>query len=74
MTEQEERAHRQLGASFERNVVAMQSAYIEWKRGAGAESAMGWIANTLDGPDLIPDLATDKRTAQEYFDQEAPPL
>ena len=36
-------------------IVTMQAAYIEWKHGGGAEEAMAWIENQLDGPDLIPD-------------------
>jgi hypothetical protein len=36
-------------------VVTMQAAWIEWRNGRGAEVAMQWIENTLDGPGLIPD-------------------
>lgn len=35
-------------------IVAMQAAWIEWKHGQGAEAAMQWIENTLDGPGLVP--------------------
>lgn len=66
-------AHKSIAEAFDRNVVAMQSAWIEWKRGGGAEEAMQWIENTLDGPGLTP-FDSDTRSAQEYFDQEAPPL
>jgi hypothetical protein len=33
--------------------VANQAAWIEWKHGAGADSAMEWIENGLIGPGLI---------------------
>lgn len=49
-------------------VVVMQAAIIEWQSGRGAEAAMEWIANTLDGPGLIPspnDLWG--KDAQMYF-------
>jgi hypothetical protein len=36
------------------HLVTMQAAWIEWKRGGGAEAAMQWIENTLVGPGLIP--------------------
>lgn len=36
-------------------LVTMQAAWIEWRNGRGAEAAMQWIENTLDGPGLIPD-------------------
>ena len=50
-------------------LVVMQAAWIEWQRGAGANSAMQWIHNTLMGPGLIPD--DDEPYASEpqaYFD------
>ena len=31
-------------------LVVMQAALIEWKHGEGAEAALRWIVNTLDGP------------------------
>lgn len=50
--------------------VTMQAAYIEWKHGRGAEAAMRWIENQLDGPDLIPDQEEPFGTdAQEFFNQ-----
>jgi len=51
-------------------LVVMQAAWIEWQRGAGANSAMQWIHNTLMGPGLIPD--DDEPYASEpqaYFDK-----
>ncbi len=68
-----EAAHKSIAEAFDRNVVVMQAAWIEWKRGGGAEEAMQWIENTLDGPGLTP-FDGDTRSAQEYFDQEAPSL
>ena len=47
----------------------MQAAVIELTHGKGADAAMLWILNTLDGPGLIPTedepWATD---AQRYYD------
>ena len=51
------------------HVVVMQAAWIEWKHGRGAESAMEWIENTLEGPGLLPDDSEPWATeAQAYFD------
>jgi hypothetical protein len=36
-------------------VVSLQSAWIEWQHGEGAEKAMIHIHNMLDGPGQIPD-------------------
>lgn len=36
-------------------IVAQQSAWIEWKHGAGADAAMAWIHNGLVEPGQIPD-------------------
>lgn len=36
-------------------LVTMQAAIIEWRHGRGAEAAMLWVENTLDGPGLLPD-------------------
>lgn len=48
-------------------IVTMQAAYIEWQHGGGAEAAMRWIANTLNGPGLIPDQDEPwGRDAQAY--------
>lgn len=58
-----------MGFVVEHQVLAMQAAWIEWKHGDGAEAAMQWIENTLDGPDLLPrdEHGTD---AQAFFDRE----
>ncbi len=51
-------------------IVVMQAAWIEWKHGKGAEDALGWIENTLDGPGLIPDETEPwAKEAQAYFDK-----
>ncbi len=50
-------------------VLAMQAAWLEWKHGDGAEHAMIWIENTLDGPDQIPDVAETGTVAQAFFDK-----
>lgn len=35
-------------------VVANQAAWLEWKKGRGAEAAMVWVHNGLVGPGHIP--------------------
>lgn len=45
-------------------LVGNQSAWIEWRHGAGAEEAMTWIHNGLAGPGLIP----YGKEAQPWFD------
>ncbi|WP_423004206.1 hypothetical protein [Undibacterium sp. JH2W] len=68
-----EENHRVLVDILEGNSVAMPAAWIEWKNGKGAESAMEWIENTLDGPDLIPDETDENyNDAQKYFDAHSP--
>jgi hypothetical protein len=67
-----EKSEIMIGNVLHNNIVAMQSAYIEWKHGKGAEAAMQWIENTLDGPDLLP--SEDEpfaKDAQAYFDANA---
>ena len=58
-----------LGWINERNILAMQAAWIASESESAAEG-MIWIENTLDGPDLLPDedeiLAFGG--AQEWFD------
>lgn len=51
-------------------ITAMQAAWIEWKHGNGAEAAMQWIENTLDGPGQIPDDPDEPYVteAQAYYD------
>lgn len=69
------RMNRELGTIIHDNTTAMQAAYIEWQHGEGAEGAMGWIANTLAGPGLIPgDDDEDEddpifKDAQGFFDK-----
>ena len=60
---------KMLGNLLHDHVVVMQAAWIEWQHGAGAETAMQWIENTLVCPGLLPDdpdepYATD---AQRYY-------
>lgn len=51
------------------HITGNQAAWIEWKHGAGAEAAMGWIQNGLAGPGHIPDEDEPYgREAQAYFD------
>ncbi|MEY4427510.1 MAG: hypothetical protein RLZZ182_199, partial [Pseudomonadota bacterium] len=50
-------------------LVIMQAAWIEWKHGKGPEAALEWIANTLEGPGLIPDeTAPYGKEAQAFYD------
>ncbi|HIC7214890.1 hypothetical protein [Burkholderia stabilis] len=60
----------QMAATMSHNhIVVMQAAWIEWQYGEGAEGAMEWIENTLEGPGLIPNPdETHYREAQAYFD------
>ncbi|KVN17969.1 MULTISPECIES: ead/Ea22-like family protein [unclassified Burkholderia] len=52
-----------------KHIVVMQAAWIEWQYGEGAEGAMEWIENTLEGPGLIPNPDEPHyREAQAYFD------
>lgn len=56
-------------------LVVMQAAVIEMRHGDGAESAMDWIGNTLDGPGLI--VADDDphgKDAQAYYDANYPKI
>ena len=57
-------------------LVVMQAALIEWKHGKGADAALQWIVNTLDGPGLLPDSAAPYgKEAQAWFDaNQANPL
>lgn len=59
-----------LGHSWQRLVLAMQAAAIEHETTGNAQAAMVWIANTLHGPDLYPDV-DEARTlggTQAWFD------
>jgi len=54
---------------YQWNIAAMQAAWIEWVHGGGAQAAMGWIENTLEGPGLIPDEdELNGKCAQAWFD------
>src|SRR5690606_24597574 len=56
-----------MSANLARALAAMQAAWIEWRRGRGADAAMQWIENTLIGPGLIP--GDDESDAQAFFDR-----
>ena len=71
MTEEERRARimKDMSTVIHDYTVVMQAAYIEWKRGKGADAAMQWIENTLWGPGHIP--SPDEpwgKEAQAYYD------
>lgn len=53
-----------ISQALHNTMVGNQSAWIEWKHGAGAEAAMQWIENGLIGPGLIP----SGTEAQAWFD------
>lgn len=59
---------------IEHQGLAMQAAVIEAEIGAGPESGLDWIRNTLFGPGLFPDLdeARELGGAQGFFDKHAP--
>ena len=63
------RANVMWGYVVEHLVFAMQAAWIEWKRGDGAEHAMVWIENTLDGPGSLDEIEASDTDAQAYFDR-----
>ena len=61
--------HSMFNATIIHNmVVANQSAWLEWKKGRGAERAMRWIHNGLVGPGHIPGVSVDA-TPQEWCDR-----
>ncbi|WP_217468977.1 hypothetical protein, partial [Paraburkholderia phenoliruptrix] len=63
------RSGQMMSTIMHNNTVAMQAAWIEWQHGEGAEGAMEWIENTLEGPGLIPEDEEPHATeAQAYFD------
>ena len=45
------------GDLMTRQGIAMQAALIEQATGKGDEAALEWIANTLEGPGLLPDFS-----------------
>ncbi|WP_321878431.1 hypothetical protein [Paraburkholderia bannensis] len=52
------------------NIVAMQSAIIEWQHGRGTEAGLQWIVNTLMGPGQLPDFdAPYGKNAQLWFNE-----
>lgn len=62
-------AYTELSKMFHDQVVAQQSAWIEWQHGEGAETAMGWIENGLCGPGHIPDEDDPYgKEAQAWYD------
>lgn len=62
-------AYAELSKMFHDQIVAQQSAWIEWQHGEGAEAAMGWIENGLCGPGHIPDEdAPYGKEAQSWYD------
>lgn len=42
---------------IDRHCIAMQAALIEQSIGKGDDAALEWIANTLDGPGLLPSMS-----------------
>lgn len=61
---------------MDRHCIAMQAALIEQSIGKGDDAALEWIANTLDGPGLLPSMsdaahlpnAPKDGPAQAWFD------
>ncbi|GAB0151064.1 hypothetical protein [Marinobacterium sp. BA1] len=50
-------------------IAANQAAWIQWQRGQGAEAAMVWVHNGLDGLGLIPDESEAwSDDPQAYYD------
>ena len=42
---------------MDRHCISMQAALIEQSIGKGDDAALEWIANTLDGPGLLPSMS-----------------
>lgn len=62
-------AYGELSKILHDQIVAQQSAWIEWQHGQGAEAAMVWIGNGLWGPGHIPDEdAPYGKEAQAWYD------
>jgi hypothetical protein len=60
---------KELSEAIHDQVVAQQSAWIEWQHGDGAESAMTWIHNGLLTRGFIPDENQPYgKEAQAWFD------
>ena len=57
---------KSVGWLNERNILAMQAAWIESQTGSPIDG-MNWIENTLAGPGLLPDWS-GSCSAQEWFD------
>ena len=66
--EKKKKAIEHISFHLEMVLCAMQAAYVEMCN-TGADNAIRWIENTLDGPGLIPDVPKGI-TAQEFFDKE----
>lgn len=68
----EERVHetaRSMAKVIHNMVVGQQSAWIEWRRGRGAEAAMTWVHNGLAGPGhLPPEDAPYSEQPQAWYD------
>ncbi|RQS85138.1 hypothetical protein [Burkholderia seminalis] len=74
--EQSESLVKSLSNIVHDQIVAMQSAIIEWQHGNGAEAGLNWIVNTLAGPGNLPDFdAPHGKHAQFWFNaNQANPL
>lgn len=70
------RIRMEFGDIISNQCMAMQAALIEQSIGKGDEAALEWIANTLDGPGLLPSMsdaahlpnAPKDGPAQAWFD------
>ena len=70
------RIRMEFGDIISNQCMAMQAALIERSIGKGDEAALEWIANTLDGPGLLPSMSDaahlpttpEAGPAQAWFD------
>lgn len=70
------RIRMEFGDIISNQCMAMQAALIEQSIGTGDDAALAWIANTLEGPGLLPSMSEAARLpktpadgpAQAWFD------
>ncbi|MEX5322698.1 ead/Ea22-like family protein [Pseudomonas shirazica] len=59
---------KELDLMFGRYLLGMRASVVEWQQGKGADAAMEWIWNGLNGPGELP--PAEETHAQAYFDRE----
>ncbi|CAI8970287.1 ead/Ea22-like family protein [Pseudomonas soli] len=59
---------KEMDLMFVRYLLGMRASIVEWQQGKGADAAMEWIWNGLNGPGELP--PAEETQAQAYFDRE----